>query len=178
MPQRVIHSIVIHCSASANGVSLGRVGTPGRTSAEVIDDWHRARKFARSTEAREYWNPQLTSIGYHFVIDVDGARLGGRHVDELGAHVAGHNRNTLGICLIGTDKFTRRQWQALRELVNELLALYPNVRICGHRELSPDRNGDGRITRNEWTKICPGFDVTDWWLSKGMEPIPGHIQGD
>ncbi len=178
MPSRAIQCIVIHCSASANGISLGRVGSPGKTSADVIDGWHRARKFARSDEWRERFNPSLTSIGYHFVVDVDGTRLTGRHVDEQGAHVAGHNLHTLGICQIGTDKFTRAQWTELRTLVTELLGTYPNARVCGHRDLSPDRNGDGRITPNEWLKICPGFDATDWWLSKGMQPMTGHIQGD
>jgi len=177
MSKRVIHCIVIHCSASRNGISLGRLGSPGCTSAEVIDGWHRARKFARSPQWRAQFNPALTSIGYHFVIDVDGQRLTGRHVDEQGAHAAGHNTNTIGICLIGTDKFTREQWAELRQLVNELLVDYPNARVCGHRDLSPDLNGDGRITTNEWTKICPGFDATDWWLNKGLQPMVGHIQG-
>lgn len=178
MPKRVIQCIVIHCSASANGISLGRVGASAKTSADVIDGWHRARKFHRRDEWRQRFNPSLTSIGYHFVIDVDGQRLTGRNIDEQGAHASGHNIGTVGICLVGTDRFTRAQWDELRKLVSELLVDSPNARVCGHRELSPDRNGDGRITRNEWTKICPGFEVTAWWLSHGMQPMTGHIQGD
>ncbi|MDA5624327.1 N-acetylmuramoyl-L-alanine amidase, partial [Pasteurella multocida] len=34
--------------------------------------------------------------------------------------------------------------------------------ICGHRDLSPDLNGDGTITPNEWLKDCPCFDVWEW----------------
>lgn len=178
MPVRVIHAIVIHCSASANGVSLARVGTPGmagKTSAQVIDGWHAARGFCRRREWARRFQPQFNSLGYHFVIDIDGTIESGRHVDEQGAHVYGHNRNTIGICVIGTDSFTREQWQALRMKVRDLLAHYPHARVCGHRDLSPDADGDGAVERHEWLKICPGFDVPDWHMSKGMQPLLGHI---
>jgi len=36
-----------------------------------------------------------------------------------------------------------------------------------------DRNGDGKITANEWIKLCPGFDVAEW-LEEGMQPLPDH----
>jgi hypothetical protein len=29
----------------------------------------------------------------------------------------------------------------------------------GHRDLSPDLNGDGIIQPGEWTKMCPCYDV-------------------
>ena len=29
----------------------------------------------------------------------------------------------------------------------------------GHRDASPDKNGDGKITKNEWIKECPCFDA-------------------
>jgi hypothetical protein len=40
-------------------------------------------------------------IGYHWVIDRDGAVAPGRKETEVGAHVEGHNRGTIGICLLG-----------------------------------------------------------------------------
>ena len=40
-----------------------------------------------------------------------------------------------------------------------LLKLAPQATILGHRDLSPDSNGDGRITPNEWIKQCPCFDA-------------------
>ncbi|KAA3861402.1 N-acetylmuramoyl-L-alanine amidase, partial [Bacteroides ovatus] len=40
---------------------------------------------------------------------------------------------------------------------------YPNCRICGHRDLSPDLNGNGEIEPEEWIKACPCFNAeTDW----------------
>lgn len=184
MPGRVIHLIVIHCSATQNGVSLAR---NGRTAAQTIDAWHGAP--VRDKEGRivkqhmfersEYWRlryrPHLRHIGYHDVIDVDGSRERGRAEDEQGAGVAGHNRNSLHICMVGTDKFTRAQYETLRDVVNERLDIYRHARVCGHRDLSPDLDGDGEIEPHEWLKICPGFDATQWWLLKNMEPMEGHI---
>ena len=49
---------------------------------------------------------------------------------------------------------------ALHKLVFELLDKYPNIKeVIGHRDASTDKNGDGKITRNEWIKDCPCFDV-------------------
>ena len=57
---------------------------------------------------------------------------------------------------------TRTEWQkhSLRVLIRTLLMDYPGCRVCGHRDLSPDRNGDGRISPEEWVKECPCFEVT------------------
>ena len=36
---------------------------------------------------------------------------------------------------------------------------FPGCRVCGHRDLSPDLNGNGEIEPEEWIKQCPCFDV-------------------
>lgn len=177
MPSRIIHTIVIHCSASRNGVALARASAPGRSgrsAAQVIDGWHRERGFGRESTWRTRYNPHLKSIGYHLVIDADGTVEPGRHRDERGAHVAGHNLNSIGICCVGTDKFTAAQWRALKTQAEQLLERYPHARLLGHRDCSPDRNGNGVIERSECTKTCPGFEVHDWW-SAGMQPSEIHI---
>jgi len=187
MPSRVINLIVIHCAATANGVALARNGL---TAAQVIDRWHgapvrdkagrivREHMFERTPIWRLHTRGHLFHLGYHDVIDVDGTRERGRDDDELGAHVNGHNRNSLGICMAGTDKFTLEQWATLRNVVQERLKKYPGARVCGHRDLSPDTDGDGTVERHEWLKICPGFDVTTWWLLRNFEPLSGHIVGE
>ena len=170
---RPINIIVIHCSASPNGDTLfrGRVNEPGfQTPVQVIDDWHAKRGFQRSPEARRRYNPGLRAIGYHYVIYRNGGISTGRDVTEIGAHVTGYNQKSLGVCLVGTDRFTPAQWASLADLVGALRKRYPDSRVVGHRDLSPDQNANGIVEKFEWLKICPGFDVTAW-LGSGPNPI-------
>lgn len=152
-----ITTMVIHCSDSPNG----RANT-----IEGIDQWHRQRGFKRAMSIAPQWQPQLTAIGYHFVIELDGAVRPGRPLQESGAHVTGHNHNSIGICLIGRDQFTQEQWESLRTLVQSLSdpssPPYLNIRtICGHRDLFKG-------------KTCPNFEVADWLLS-GCTPPRANI---
>ncbi len=156
---RAIRRIIIHCAASPNGRALSTVT---RSATEEIDDWHRKRGFRRSDQARAAYNPRLTSIGYHWVIDTDGAIYSGRHPDEIGAHAVGHNTDSLGICMVGTDRFTGPQWAALQRIVEAQRSVYPTVQVLGHREL-PDVK-----------KSCPGFDVGAWEAG-GRQPLSDHM---
>lgn len=149
---RKIKFIVIHCSASKNG--------DARITAEVIDRWHRERGFAK--------------IGYHYVIEVDGELVIGRPEEEIGAHVAGSNANSIGVCMVGTDRFTAAQWLTLRQLVQGLRHKYPEARVLGHRDFSPDKDGDGTIEEWEWLKTCPGFDVTAW-IARDYDPFQENV---
>ena len=55
---------------------------------------------------------------------------------------------------------TRPDSEALIRLVEDLRLVYPDIRqVIGHRDTSPDRNGDGIISPNEFIKMCPCFDV-------------------
>lgn len=174
---RQIDLIVIHCSASKNGQSLF-TGVPGTPSflrpVETIDGWHQTRGFQRGDSARLAFNPNLKAIGYHHVVYLNGAVATGRAHDEIGAHVQGYNQKSLGVCLVGTDKFTGLQWGALRDLVSGLKQGNPNAVVRGHRDLSPDVNHDGVVEPQEWLKICPGFDVAAW-LKGDMAPLADHL---
>lgn len=152
MKANKIDAIVIHCSATRDGQDV---------RAADIDKWHKERGFAM--------------IGYNYVIDLDGTVEVGRPLSRDGAHcnTAGtsgrsYNRHSIGICYVGgldkdgkpADTRTPEQKRALRDLVYKLMDAYPNiVEVIGHRDASPDRNKDGRITPNEWVKVCPCFDV-------------------
>lgn len=174
---REINLVVIHCSASPNGASLfrGKAGEPGFTTpVQVIDGWHKARGFSRGAGWRQTFNPSLEAVGYHFVIYTNGGSATGRHLDEVGAHAFGFNKRSIGICMIGLGKYTPHQWAALKSIVMSLRERYRGVRVVGHRDLSPDVDGDGVIERHEWLKTCPEFDVSDW-LARGMTPAPQRI---
>lgn len=170
---RLVDLIVVHCSATPSGA---RIGTGLPTPAGMIDLWHRQRGFMRLGEARSAFNWRFVAIGYHFVIDVDGSVQSGRHLNEKGAHVAGQNARSIGICLVGgaerEARYTAPQWGSLAALVTRLRT--EGVAVRGHRDLSPDLNGDGKAQPNEWLKTCPGFEVSDW-LARGMAPLPNQL---
>lgn len=199
--RRAVDLIVIHCSATPSGKPLqqGVPGQPGYLNApQVINAWHAGRGFKRNTEAVRALSSRLPSIGYHYVIDLSGEVWAGRGLDEVGAHAAGFNAHSIGICLVGgmerEARYTREQWKSLQQVVSMLLVEYgvpctaPRritdrsapagyvvvAGVCGHRDLSPDKDGDNRIEPFEWLKTCPGFDVRAW-LANGMQPLGRQV---
>lgn len=80
-------------------------------------------------------------------------------------------QESIGICYEGGldckghPKDTRTEWQkhSMRVLILTLLKDYPGCRICGHRDLSPDLNGNGEIEPEEWIKACPCFNAEKDW---------------
>lgn len=180
MAKTQITKVVIHCSATANGKSLR---TATQTDAQVIDGWHKARGFKRSDAAIKRFNPHLKHLGYHAVIDTDGTIEYGREIGEVGAHVKGHNTGSIGICLVGGigigkeknhGRYTEAQWHALSQVLTTLAPQCAQAEIFGHRDLSPDLNGDGTIAPNEWLKTCPNFDVHEW-LERGETVFVEHL---
>ena len=144
---RKIDRIVVHCAATPRDRDIGAV---------EIDAMHKRRGWS--------------GIGYHFVIRRNGAVEAGRPVETPGAHAKGFNARSLGVCLVGganskgrgEDNFTWDQMNSLKLLLQGLRNRHPNTTITGHRDLSPDKNGDGKITSNEWLKECPSFEVSDF----------------
>lgn len=142
--KRTIHLIVVHCSATREGCAL----TP-----EALDRCHRRRGFK--------------GTGYHYYIRRDGETVLTRPPEIPGAHVKGWNAHSIGICYEGgldrdgcpADTRSAAQRTALRTLVCQLLKQHPDARVCGHRDLSPDLDGDGVVEPQEWVKQCPCFDV-------------------
>lgn len=110
-----------------------------------------------------------SDIGYHMVITRESHVQIGRSLLRNGAGVKGHNKNNIHICMIGgvdengkaVDNFTDEQYDALRTVITHYVGLYgvKQENILGHRDYSPDLNGDGEITSNEFIKMCPCFDV-------------------
>ena len=116
----------------------------------------------------------FAGIGYHFVIYLDGSIHDGRDISKIGAHTTGHNTGSIGICYVGgldkrdtngkmiKDTRTYQQKNALYHLVKRLMEMYPIKEVKGHRDYSPDTNGDGVISKYEWIKGCPCFEVSEF----------------
>lgn len=128
---RPINKIIVHCTATPEGRGV---------TVEEIDAWHRKRGFK--------------SIGYHYVIYLDGSIHKGREDDKIGAHCVGYNSRSLGVCYVGglakddktpKDTRTEAQKQSLYKLLKMLKTKYPEARIFGHKDFA--------------AKACPCFDA-------------------
>ena len=128
---REINRIIIHCSA-----------TPENRIVTVADitQWHKARGF--------------NTIGYHWVIGLNGELWQGRIEEVAGAHCEGYNANSIGVCYVGgmskdmksaKDTRTPKQKETLLKLLIQLKKTYPRAKIYGHRDFS--------------NKDCPSFDA-------------------
>lgn len=128
---RKISKIIVHCSATPEGRNH---------TVEDIDRWHKEIGYNK--------------IGYHYVVYLDGSVHKGRADAEVGAHCAGHNSDSIGVCYIGglskdgktpSDTRTAAQKQALTDLIRCLKSRYPTASIHGHCDFA--------------AKACPCFDA-------------------
>lgn len=115
--KRSIKEIVLHCSDSPAGRG---------DDAETIHAWHKERGF--------------DGIGYHFVIRENGYLEAGRPLYWEGAHVRGHNSNSIGICMIGNGHYSEAQLDTAAGLCADLLNNFPNAKLYGHYELDPNKS--------------------------------------
>lgn len=159
-------SIVLHCSATRSNQDY---------PYERLARDHKKRGFGE-------WP------GYHFYVTKDGTLYYCRPLGVKGCHVKGHNEGTVGVCYEGglrdvqgsgskvqvsgfkassglrpespyEDTRTAEQMITLHWLLVTLHEIWPRAKICGHRDFSPDRNGNGKIERWEYIKACPCFDA-------------------
>jgi N-acetyl-anhydromuramyl-L-alanine amidase AmpD len=141
---RPINRIVLHCTASS-------------TTASVDD----IKKYWRDVKG---WR----NFGYHYLIGRNGERHILSHLSEVTNGVRGYNWDSCHISYIGgrngVDNRTPAQKSAMKKLIKELRspAILGPLPVVGHRDLSPDRDGNGIITSEEYTKLCPSFDTATW----------------
>jgi N-acetylmuramoyl-L-alanine amidase len=129
----MINKIVIHVSDSPDTMDIG---------AKEIRKWH--------TDPKPKGNG-WSDIGYHYVVRRNGHIELGRLHTVTGAHVAGHNTGSLGICWVGRDKITTEQMDTLVKLAKNLIAAY-NLTVkdvVGHKELNAG-------------KSCPNLDMNQF----------------
>jgi len=106
-------------------------------------------------------------IGYHFVIRKDGTIEQGRKLTAVGAHVSGHNKNSVGICVAGNFDFVKpddTQLDSLKLLTAWLCQKYklnPTKRgvIVGHRDLGKTRCPGENLYKklDELRRYCRDF---------------------
>ena len=130
---RKIDKLIIHCTATPEG---------RKTTLEEVTLWHRKRGFR--------------TIGYHYLIHLNGEISRGRPVEEIGSHCKGYNKTSIGVAYVGgvdkdfkpKDTRTHEQKHALRMIVEQFKDKYPDGTIHGHYEFSK--------------KACPSFNVSEY----------------
>lgn len=135
---RTVTLLVIHCSATPQGVAL--------SFEDCRRDHIRHRRFQ--------------DIGYHFYVTRDGEIHRGRPLEKVGAHCRGHNSHSIGICYEGgltaqgqpADTRTQQQKASMLTLLRELKQDFPQALIVGHHDLNP-------------MKACPCFDAVGEYRS-------------
>lgn len=163
--------ITIHCADTPNGVFY---------DIEKIRAFHKA-----PPPAGRGWS----DIGYHAVIQPTGEIQNGRALNAVGAHVESHNTVepdfttlksqptiphtglNLGICLIGSGKYTVRQFDALRSFLDSLTQTYsiPKWEIRCHNQYD---------TAIKQGKTCPAMEINRliaWYVSGDMKAIAPYL---
>ena len=139
--------LTIHCAATPEGRDV---------KAATISEWD-IKKFKQ--------------VSYHWVIELDGTAVRTLPDTRRGAHVGGKNTGNIGICYVGgmtadmkgiKDTRTDAQKKTMLTLVRTYMDRFPGIKVIGHRDWSPDRNGNGLVEPAEWIKGCPSFDVRAW----------------
>ena len=142
---RKIDTIILHCTATKDDVSIS-----------TVKRWHTSPK-----PKGRGWR----DVGYHFLIRTNGKIEHGRPIDQIGAHVRGHNKSSIGIAYAGgldvdgtpRDTRTTEQTASLVILCMALMVALPSIKVIrGHNEYSP--------------KVCPCFDVADEFWHINNEP--------
>jgi N-acetyl-anhydromuramyl-L-alanine amidase AmpD len=139
---RQIKHIVVHCTATHQRATI----------ASIQAGWR----------AKGWKSP-----GYHYIIRHDGGITQLLAESQIANGVKGHNAHSIHVSYIGgvdakgkaKDTRSDLQKRTLRITLADIKRRYPHAEIVGHRDLSPDMDGDGIIEPFEWVKECPSFDA-------------------
>lgn len=141
---RSIKRIFVHCTA----------GSQRQTVADLQAEFKR-KKWKRP--------------GYHYVVQADGTIRQLLDEEYVSNGVKGYNSTSIHVAYMGgidaqgkaTDNRTDAQKESLRKLLKLLKSRYPEADIMGHRDISPDKNGNGIVDSWERIKECPCFNAKE-----------------
>ena len=139
---RTIERIFVHCTAGSQ--------------KQTIED------LKAEFKARGWKHP-----GYHYAVMPRGRIEQMLPEEEVSNGVQGYNSTSINVAYIGgidgngkaVDNRTEEQKKSLLSLLKSLRERYPKAKIMGHRDISPDKNGNGIIDPWERIKECPCFDA-------------------
>jgi len=137
---------------------------------------HCSAGFGDVKSIKRYWKSKgWKSVGYHRIIAEDGEVFQLAPYEQVTNGVKYYNSTSINICYIGgvdkanvnkaKDSRTEAQKEALIcEIQNALIYLkqfqsIDDVQILGHRDISEDKNLNGKVDAWERIKECPSFDA-------------------
>lgn len=139
---------------------------------------HCSAGFGDLASVKKFWKEVLgwKNVGYHRFIDTTGKVFALAGLEKITNGVAGFNTNSVHICYQGgiekvegkirsKDTRTVAQKKAIVDTIAGVLDELRKVQrvdgitILGHRDFSPDKNGNGVIESWERIKDCPCFDA-------------------
>lgn len=145
---------------------------------------HCTAGFGDIRSIKRFWKNNLgwRSPGYHRVINEKGKIYKLANYEDYTNGVKGFNDEYIHIAYIGgvdpedyniaKDTRTKQQKLMLQHCISDVMIwlednnINPEVDFCviGHRDFSPDQNGDGAIASWERIKECPSFDAMHEYL--------------
>lgn len=140
---RQIKRIFVHCTAGSQKQTLS------------------------SLEREFYVHKGWKNPGYHYVVFPDGNVVQMLDEEKVSNGVHGYNSTSINVAYVGgidqngkaIDNRTDQQKESLRSILKKLKAKYPKSMILGHRDISPDKNHNGKVDPWERIKACPCFDA-------------------
>lgn len=140
---RKIKYLVVHCTASPQAQKV----------EAIVAYWKNVLK----------WHDP----GYHVIILPTGEAVELLPIDKPSNGVKGFNANSINISYIGgvdnhgkaVDNRTPEQKTTILRYLKKWKAMFPDAVIQGHRDFSPDKNGNGRVDPWERIKECPSFEA-------------------
>ena len=146
---REIKYIAVHCTA----------GSQKQTVGSLLHFFSKVKK----------WK----SPGYHYVVEANGKITQLLDEERVSNGVKGFNSITINVAWFGgidergkaVDNRTNEQKRALAQLVGILKKKYLGAIVQGHRDFSPDKNGNGKVDVWERIKECPCFDAKEEYES-------------
>lgn len=149
MEKRQIKYLVVHCTASPQTQKV----------SDILAYWKNALG----------WK----TPGYHVLVEANGKAHELVPINTPSNGVKGYNTHSIHISYIGgvdkngkaIDNRTPEQKETILRYLKKWKALYPKAKIQGHRDFSPDKNGNGRIDPWERIKECPSFDAIPEYIN-------------
>ena len=147
---------------------------------------HCTAGFGNLKSIESFWKSKGWGTGgYHRIVKQDGKTHKLYDFGTVVNGVKGHNHECIHISYIGgvnpknykeaKDTRTDEQKDGLTANIIDAMVWIENnggdfskVQILGHRDFSPDKNGNGKIESWERTKECPSFEAKEeyGWLNK------------